>query len=103
MTATLTATGVPKLARGVRLRHDEARGQWVLLAPERVLNPDPVAVEILKKVDGARSIDVIVDELAATFTVERATVATDVDAFLSGLAEKGLIDVTLPVIGDAAS
>jgi coenzyme PQQ biosynthesis protein PqqD len=103
MTATLAANSVPKLARGVRLRHDEARGQWVLLAPERVLNPDPVAVEILKKVDGARSIGLIVDELAAAFTVERQTIATDVDAFLAGLAEKGLIEVTSPLVGDAAS
>lgn len=102
MTALL-ATGIPKLARGVRLRHDEARGQWVLLAPERVLNPDPVAVEILKKVDGVRSIDAIVDELASTFVVERDRVATDVDAFLGGLAEKGMIEVTAPIVGDAAS
>lgn len=103
MTATLAANRVPRLARGVRLRHDEARGQWVLLAPERVLNPDPVAVEILKKVDGARSIGLIVDELAAAFTVERQTIATDVDAFLAGLAEKGLIEVASPLVGDAAS
>jgi coenzyme PQQ biosynthesis protein PqqD len=103
MTETLATTGIPKLARGVRLRHDEARGQWVLLAPERVLNPDPVAVEILKKVDGVRSIDTIVDELASAFTVDRERVATDVDAFLAGLVEKGMIEVTNPVIGDAAS
>lgn len=103
MTETLATTGIPKLARGVRLRHDEARGQWVLLAPERVLNPDPVAVEILKKVDGVRSIDAIVDELASAFTVDRARVATDVDAFLAGLVEKGMIEMTNTVIGDAAS
>lgn len=103
MTATLAATGIPKLARGVRLRHDEARGQWVLLAPERVLNPDPVAVEILKKVDGVRSIDAIVEELASAFSVDRARVASDVDAFLAGLVEKGMIEVAMPIIGDAAS
>ncbi len=103
VTAVLTATGIPKLARGVRLRHDEARGQWVLLAPERVLNPDPVAVEILKKVDGTRSIDTIVDELASAFTVDRERVATDVDAFLAGLVEKGMIEIASPLIGDAAS
>jgi len=103
MTETLATIGVPRLARGVRLRHDEARGQWVLLAPERVLNPDPIAVEILKKVDGVRSIDTIVDELASAFTVDRQRVATDVDAFLAGLVEKGMIEVTNPVIGDAAS
>jgi len=103
VTTALTVTGIPTLARGVRLRHDEARGQWVLLAPERVLNPDPVAVEILKKVDGVRSIDTIVDELASTFIVERERVATDVDAFLAGLVEKGMIEVKPATIGDAAS
>ncbi|GLK84317.1 pyrroloquinoline quinone biosynthesis peptide chaperone PqqD [Ancylobacter defluvii] len=89
----LPATGVPRLARGVRLRHDEARGQWVLLAPERVLQPDPVAVEILKRVDGERSIDAIIDDLIAAFSVERGRVAADVDAFLAGLAEKGMVEV----------
>ncbi|MDR6950825.1 coenzyme PQQ biosynthesis protein PqqD [Ancylobacter sp. 3268] len=89
----LPATGVPRLARGVRLRHDEARGQWVLLAPERVLQPDPVAVEILKRVDGARSIDAIIDDLIAAFAVERERVAADVDAFLADLAEKGMVEV----------
>lgn len=94
MTETFTDTGVPRLARGVRLRHDEARGQWVLLAPERVLHPDPVAVEILKRVDGERSIAAIVDELIAAFAVERARVDTDVRAFLAGLKEKGMVEVT---------
>lgn len=93
MTATLALTGTPKLARGVRLRHDEARGQWVLLAPERVLNPDPVAVEILKRVDGVKTIEEIVDELVAAFSVDRERVEVDVDAFLKGLVEKGMVEV----------
>ncbi|HSI42348.1 MAG TPA: pyrroloquinoline quinone biosynthesis peptide chaperone PqqD [Xanthobacteraceae bacterium] len=84
---------VVKLARGVRLRHDEARGQWVLLAPERVLNPDPVAVEILKRVDGVRTLDQIVDDLAISFAADRALIAADVSVFLGGLAEKGMLEV----------
>ncbi|MCK0196263.1 pyrroloquinoline quinone biosynthesis peptide chaperone PqqD [Ancylobacter sp. 6x-1] len=93
MAAQLAPAGVPRLARGVRLRHDEARGQWVLLAPERVLHPDPVAVEILKRVDGERSIDAIIDELITAFAVERERVAQDVDAFLANLATKGMVEV----------
>jgi hypothetical protein len=31
-------TAVPKFPRGVRLKHDEARQEWVLLAPERLSN-----------------------------------------------------------------
>lgn len=93
MVRHFAASDIPKLARGVRLRHDEARGQWVLLAPERVLNPDPVAVEILKRVDGVRSLDAIIDDLASAFTVERGRIETDVDDFLKGLADKGMVEV----------
>ena len=93
MTETRALIGTPKLARGVRLRHDEARGQWVLLAPERVLNPDPVAVEILKRVDGVKTVEGIVDELVAAFSVDRERVEIDVDAFLRGLVEKGMVEV----------
>lgn len=103
MTQSLAQTSIPAFARGVRLRHDEARGQWVLLAPERVLNPDAVAVEILKKVDGARTIGTIVDELAQAFPVDRAVIAEDVITFLADLVEKGLVEITSPLIGDAAS
>ncbi len=39
----------PRLPRGVRLVHNEAQGGLVLLAPERVFKPDPIAVEILKR------------------------------------------------------
>ncbi|MFK8252137.1 pyrroloquinoline quinone biosynthesis peptide chaperone PqqD [Ancylobacter terrae] len=93
MEASLATTGVPRFARGVRLRHDEARGQWVLLAPERVLQPDGVAVEILKRVDGARTLDGIVDDLAATFAADRNQIAADVSAFLGDLMEKGMLEM----------
>ena len=46
----------PRLPKGVRLRHDEMRGEWLLLAPERVLKADAIAVEILKRCTGERSI-----------------------------------------------
>ena len=85
-------TRVPRLPRGVRLRHDEARGAWVLLAPERVLQPDPVAVEILKRVDGRANVSAIVDDLASSFAADRARIEEDVLAFLGGLAEKGLLE-----------
>ncbi len=102
MSAPLPADCVPKLARGVRLRRDEAREQWVLLAPERVLQPDPVGVEILRKVDGVRTFTVIVDELAAAFTADRTRIATDVGAFLAGLVEKGMVEIVTPSSEQAA-
>jgi pyrroloquinoline quinone biosynthesis protein D len=82
---------VPALARGVRLRFDEARSAWVLLAPERVLMPDEIAVEILKRCDGKAAVSAIVDDLVRTFEAEPAQVAGDVRNFLQDLADQGTV------------
>jgi pyrroloquinoline quinone biosynthesis protein D len=84
---------VPALARGVRLRFDKARDTWVLLAPEKVLMPDQIAVEILKRCDGKATVGAIVDDLAVTFAAERAQISVDVQAFLQDLADKGMVTV----------
>ena len=52
----MDAASVPRFKRGVRLREDAARGRWVVLAPERAFVPDGTALEVLKLVDGARSV-----------------------------------------------
>jgi coenzyme PQQ biosynthesis protein PqqD len=85
-------TAVPRLPRGVRLRRDEARGGWVLLAPERILQPDAVAVEILTRVDGRSTLAEIVDSLVAAFSAERERIDADVRSFLDNLAEKGFVE-----------
>ena len=36
----MTAPLVPSFNRGFRLRHDEVRGGWVVLAPERLFMLD---------------------------------------------------------------
>jgi pyrroloquinoline quinone biosynthesis protein D len=82
---------VPALARGVRLRFDQARDAWVLLAPERVLMPDDISVEILKRCDGRASVSAIVEELARTFEADAAQDAGDVRGFLQDLADKGML------------
>jgi coenzyme PQQ biosynthesis protein PqqD len=74
------------------LRRDEARGGWVLLAPERILQPDPVAVEILNRIDGRASLAEIVDSLATAFSAERERIEADVRSFLGNLAEKGFLE-----------
>ncbi|KRE15789.1 pyrroloquinoline quinone biosynthesis protein PqqD [Bosea sp. Root381] len=84
---------VPSLPRGVRLRFDESRGQWFLLGPERVFEPDEIAVEILQRIDGARSIEAIAKELAATFEADAGEITADVAAFLRGLADQRMVDL----------
>jgi coenzyme PQQ biosynthesis protein PqqD len=92
MALAVPETAVPRLPRGVRLRRDEARGGWVLLAPERILQPDPVAVEILTRVDGRATLAEIVDSLVAAFSAERERIDADVRSFLDNLAEKGFVE-----------
>lgn len=81
----------PHLPRGVRLRRDEARDQWVLLAPERVLQLDPVAAEVLKRCTGDATLAAIVDDLSAAFTADRARIEADVQAMLAGLVDKKVL------------
>ena len=87
----MSPDAVPRLPRGVRLRHDEARDQWVLLAPERVLQLDPIAAEVLRRCTGEATLAAIVDDLAETFAAERARIDSDVRAMLAGLIEKKVL------------
>ena len=49
--AIIEAATRPVMPRHIKLRHDEGRGRWIILAPERLFDPDEVAVEVLKLCD----------------------------------------------------
>jgi pyrroloquinoline quinone biosynthesis protein D len=81
----------PVLPRHAKLKFDETRKVWVILAPERVLAPDEIAVEVLQLCDGVRSVEAIIDQLAAKYTADRGAISTDVIAMLQDLADKGFL------------
>ena len=81
----------PILPRHAKLKFDETRQVWVILAPERVLAPDEIAVEVLRLCDGVRRVEEMVDQLAAKYTADRADISTDVVAMLQDLADKGFL------------
>jgi pyrroloquinoline quinone biosynthesis protein D len=89
----LEERSVPAFVRGVRLHNDEARDQWVLLAPERMLKLDGIAVEILKRVDGESDLGTIVDDLCTAFDAERAQVLNDCGAFLQQLVDRRMVTI----------
>ena len=98
MDATSEATAIspqakPRLPRGVRLVNNEAQGGFVLLAPERVFKPDPIALEILKRCTGEATFSEIVDDLAKTFAAPHDRILTDATVMLRGLAEKKLLEL----------
>jgi pyrroloquinoline quinone biosynthesis protein D len=84
-------TAIPALAAGVKFRFDQRRDAWVLLAPERLFLPDEQAVEILKLIDGARTLGGIIDQLATRFNAPRELIAGDVTTMLRDLSEKGVL------------
>ena len=79
------------LPRHAKLKYDETRQVWVILAPERVLAPDDIAVEILQLCDGIRSVSDMTDLLAEKYAAERETISADVVAMLQDLADKGFL------------
>jgi pyrroloquinoline quinone biosynthesis protein D len=88
---TVSEASRPKLPRHARLRFDETRQVWVLLAPERVLAPDEIAVEVLQLCDGIRSVADMADQLAVKYAAPREAIASDVVAMLQDLADKGFL------------
>lgn len=91
MSAGLTRDSAPRPAPGVRLQHSRARGTTVVLAPERVFEPDAVAADVLTRLDGTRRVADLAAELAAEYDADAATIERDVLALLDDLVDKGVV------------
>ena len=89
--AIIDAESRPALPRFVKLQHDKGRDRWVLLAPERILTPDEIAVAVLKLCDGERSVDNIATELAEEYDAPVGEIRTDIIDLVQNLADKGYL------------
>lgn len=87
----VTAESVIKLPRHIKLRHDPGRDRWVILAPERVFEPDETSVEVLKLCDGERTVSIISGMLAEQYQAPADVIMTDVIDMLQDLADKGVV------------
>lgn len=83
---------VPLLPRGVRLRYDKVREKNILFGPERALILDDISNIILAQLDGERSVDVICNDLAETYTAPIDQITTDTLALLTDLTNKRLLE-----------
>lgn len=83
---------IPALPRGIRMRHDPARGGWVLLAPERIVRLDEIAHAVISHVDGQRSLAEIADTLAREYAAKPADILADITDLAMGLHERGLLE-----------
>ena len=87
----ITSASVPRLPPHIKLRFDAARQRWTLLAPERVLVPDEIAVEILQRCDGIASVGTIAQTLAQKYGAAIDEVECDIIELLQDLADKGAV------------
>jgi len=91
---TLAGSARPRLARKARLRFDAREDKNVLLSPERGLVLNETAASVLGLCDGIRTIDAIVDALAAGHAPgERARIAGDVMDLLERLVSRTVIEL----------
>ena len=81
----------PGLPTHIKLRHDAGRGRWHVLAPERVFEPDPIAIEILKRCDGATTVEEIASELAKEYNAPLQEILADTISMLQELSDKGVV------------
>ncbi|MGW8274981.1 pyrroloquinoline quinone biosynthesis peptide chaperone PqqD [Xanthomonas axonopodis] len=87
----ITRDSRPALRAGVRLQQDRARDQWVLLAPERVVELDDIALVVAQRYDGTRSLAQIAQELAAEFDADAAQIEADVIELTDTMHQKRLL------------
>ena len=89
--APVEGKAVLRFAPHAKFRFDDVRQAWIVLAPERLLLPDEQAVEILQMVDGERTVDNIIDDLARRYEAPRDVIAGDVVKMLQDLIDKKVL------------
>jgi len=86
----LAPSAVLRLGPGVRLR-TIADGTSVLLAPETIIRLNGSAANIMASVNGERSVQQIIDLLAAEYAVPLVQLRAEVNRLLQGFCERGLL------------
>jgi pyrroloquinoline quinone biosynthesis protein D len=92
MPMEIESSSRPRLPRGVKLRHDDVRGRWTLLAPERIFEVDATAATVLQLCDGERDLAGIVAELARRYNAPETVIEKDVVAMLNDLKAKRVLE-----------
>lgn len=77
-----------RYAPGVRLRRENDRVAF-LLVPEGVVELSPSAAAIAELIDGNRTLDAIIAELAERFDAPVETLRADVSDFCESLRDRG--------------
>ena len=87
----ISADTRPRIASKARLRYDRKADRTMLLYPEKGLVLNATAADIARLCTGEHSVAAIVEQLAAKYGKDPAAIEREVLAFLSALAERGLL------------
>jgi len=82
---------VPRFGNGMKFRFDQVRNAWVVLGPERMFVPDEHATEVLKLVDGSRTVGAIAATLAEKFNASATVIEADIWPMLQDLQARGAV------------
>jgi pyrroloquinoline quinone biosynthesis protein D len=80
---------VVALPRHVQLKFDKLREMWLLLAPERILTPDDIAVRVLQLCDGTRSVHQVCEVLAEIYAAPIDRIEADVIVMVQDCPSSG--------------
>ena len=89
--AIIEPQAAPCLTPQVRLHHDKARGRWVLLAPERLVELNDSTLATLRLCDGSRSVTDIAAMLAREYNAVAEDILQDIIGPLQYLADRHFI------------
>ncbi len=78
---------VPKLSPMHRLQYEAVQARWVLLYPEGMVRLNSAAGDVLRRIDGARTVQAVVDDLRRAYP--DADLRDDVLQFLREAQERG--------------
>jgi pyrroloquinoline quinone biosynthesis protein D len=79
----------PRVAAHFRLQWEEAQKSWVLLYPEGMVKLNASAGEIMRRLDGEKTVLALIDELEIQF--ETSGLAADVLDFLAIAQRQGWV------------
>jgi coenzyme PQQ biosynthesis protein PqqD len=82
----------PRLAAKARVRFDRLTQRYLLLYPEKGLELNPTAADIVQLCTGEHTLDEIADRLAEKYPKQpRGAIEREMQGFLAALAQRGLV------------
>ena len=88
----IVAESIPRFAAQVKLHHDLARDQWILQAPEKIIELNETAVDIVEHCDGVLTVSEIIQSLCKEYQVSYEVISEDIMLTIQMLTDKRYLE-----------